>query len=193
MGDDDEQVPIPFAPVPSRTRRRDGWTEAVQRAFIAALARCGSARAAARQVGKSVRGAYALLDRPGSEGFAEAWDRAVLIGRDATRDCVIDRAMSGAWVPVVRRGRIVRMEYRYFDRLAMAILSGRGRDVEEDRRAAARARDHRVRLREEDGRRAAEAEALEERQRAYGEALEREVKKGQALAARARAPRITIL
>lgn len=123
--DNDDQDPIPFIPVPSRTNRRDGWTEARQRAFIAALSRCGSAAASARQVGKSVRGAYALMERPGAESFIAAWDLAVAMGRDATRDNVIDRAMHGAWVPVVRRGRTVRMEFRYFDRLAIALLSGR--------------------------------------------------------------------
>lgn len=153
--DADASIEIPFDPVPSLTNRRGGWTEARQRAFIAALARCGSARAAARQVGMSVRGAYALLDRSGSESFGEAWDRAVEIGRDATRDCVIDRAMKGAWVPIVRRGRIVRMEFRQFDRLAIAILSGRERDVEEDRRRAASSRAHRRALREDDRRREA--------------------------------------
>ena len=55
-----KDVRIQFAPAPSKTNRRDGWTEAGQRAFVAALARCASARAAARRVGKPVRGAGAL-------------------------------------------------------------------------------------------------------------------------------------
>ncbi|HEY0625631.1 MAG TPA: hypothetical protein VGD10_02750, partial [Allosphingosinicella sp.] len=135
--------------------------------------RCGSATAAARQVGKSVRGAYALRERAGAESFAAAWHMAVAIGIDATRDCVIDRAMHGGWVPVVRRGRIVRMEFRQFDRMAIAILSGRGKDIEEQRAEAARVRAYRKSLREEDLRRAAvrkaaaeaEARAAEERKK----------------------------
>ncbi len=43
---------LAFTPVPSASRRRDGWTEPRQREFIAALSRCGSVSAAARQVGK---------------------------------------------------------------------------------------------------------------------------------------------
>lgn len=86
---------------------------------------------ALRQVGLSARSVYALLDKDGAESFAEAWDAAVLMGVDATRANVIDRAMKGAWVPVVRRGRIVGMKFRYFDNLAIALLSGRGRDIDE--------------------------------------------------------------
>jgi hypothetical protein len=152
---------IPFDPVPSRANRRNGWTEARQRAFIAALARCGSVAAAARQVGKSVRGLYALRERPGAEGFCAAWDEAAERGVHATLDNVIDRAMHGGWVPVVRRGRIVRMEFRHFDRLAIAILSGRGRDIEENRAERARIRAYRRSLKEEDRRRAEVAAAHE--------------------------------
>jgi hypothetical protein len=64
--------------------------EARQRAFIAALARCGSVHAAARQAGKSAREAYALREREGAGSFAEAWHLAVEMGRNAVRDNVID-------------------------------------------------------------------------------------------------------
>jgi hypothetical protein len=175
---DDEPIEIPFDPVPSQTNRRDGWTEARQRAFIAALARCASATASARQVGKSVRSAYKLLERPGSESFAAAWDRAVEIGRDATCDCVIDRAMNGAWVPVVRRGRIVRMEFRYFDRLAMSVLAGAGRDLEQERLQAARSRAYRRELREEDRRRLDEERRLAAAEADYRSELEALVARG---------------
>jgi hypothetical protein len=123
--DDETEEPIPFHPVPSRTRRKDGWTPERQRGFIAALARCGSVIAAAKHVGMSASSAYRLLDREGSESFAKAWDEAAEMGRDRVRDCSIDRATHGAWVPVMRKGKIVRMEFRYFDRLAIAVLSGR--------------------------------------------------------------------
>jgi hypothetical protein len=154
----DPEDEIPFDPVPSRTGRRDGWTEAKQRAFVAALARCGSVAAAARHVGRSASGAYRLLDRDGAESFAAAWDMAAEVGRDRMRDCAIDRATNGAWVPVMRRGKIVRMEFRYFDRLAIAVLSGREAalgNMAQDR-AEARAIGRRQRAEE---RRQAEAEA----------------------------------
>ncbi len=183
----DDSDPVDFTPVPLRARR-DGWTPERQRAFIAALARCGSVSAAARQVGKAVRGAYRLLDRPGAGSFAEAWDLAAEMGRDATRDCVIDRAMHGAWVPVVRRGRIVRLEFRTFDKLAIAVLSGRDRHLAEARRAgpgprAERAADaaRRQELKAEDARRAAIARENEDLWQAAGHRL----------AEKARAPRAT--
>ncbi len=49
---------IEFAPVPQLRRRRVGWDEARQRAFIALLARTPSVGHAARAVGLSARSAY---------------------------------------------------------------------------------------------------------------------------------------
>jgi hypothetical protein len=155
--DNETEDEIPFDPVPSRTRRKDGWTPERQRGFIAALARCGSVTAAAKHVGMSASSAYRLLDREGSESFAEAWDIAAEMGRDRIRDCTIDRARNGAWVPVMRRGKIVRMEFRHFDRLAIAILSGRERALDNSAEDRAEARAIRRRQREE-ARRRAEAE-----------------------------------
>ena len=48
-----------FTPVPTR-QRDDGWSPARQRAFLEALASCGSVSAAARVVGLSRESAYAL-------------------------------------------------------------------------------------------------------------------------------------
>ncbi|MGE3395358.1 MAG: hypothetical protein AB7H79_00470, partial [Sphingomonas sp.] len=70
----------------------------------------------------------------GGIDFARAWDEAADIGRARTIDNVIDRAQHGSWVPIVRRGRIVRMEYRYFDRLALALLGDRDRPDDFHRR-----------------------------------------------------------
>jgi hypothetical protein len=191
MSDSPDDDPLDFTPVPSATRRRDGWTEARQRAFIAALARCGSVSASARQVGKSRRGAYTLRERPGAESFSEAWDVAAEMGAEATRDCVIDRAMHGAWVPIVRRGRIVRMEFRYFDKLAIGILAGRGRDIEENRAERERIRAYRRAVREEDRRRREVDEAhrkLEEQV-----AREQEEKREKERLARQTPPRIRLI
>lgn len=153
----DSEDEFPFDPVPSRTNRKDGWTPERQRGFIAALARCGSVTAAARHVGKSASGAYRLLDRDGAESFAAAWDLAAERGRDRMRDCSIERAMHGAWVPVMRRGKIVRMEFRYFDRLAIAVLSGRDSALADTMEDRAEARAIRRRQRAE-ARRRSEAE-----------------------------------
>lgn len=70
---------LDFDPVPRRTARADGWTEDVQRAFIAALSLTGSPRAACRAVGKAAYGAEQLRHVPGNEGFLAAWDEALEI------------------------------------------------------------------------------------------------------------------
>ncbi|PWG01324.1 hypothetical protein [Sphingosinicella humi] len=131
----DEEEDIPFTPVPVRARR-DGWTEARQRGFIRALRRIGSAAAAARSVGKSARGAHKLRSRPGAESFAAAWDEAAALGHDNLRDHVIDRALHGAVVPRFRAGRQVGVAHRYYDALAIAVLSGRGAGLAERLRQA---------------------------------------------------------
>ncbi|HKP33315.1 MAG TPA: hypothetical protein VJT70_00875 [Sphingomicrobium sp.] len=49
-------------------------------------------------------------------------------------------------MPVVRRGRVVRMEFRHNDRLAIGILSGRGGCVAERREQATSRRRYRLQL-----------------------------------------------
>jgi hypothetical protein len=134
------ELPIPFDPVPRLRNRRDGWTEEAQRAFIAALCEHGCVTSAARVVGRSVRGAYALLGSPGADSFAEAWDQALAYGIDRLRDAAMVRALQGAWVPVVRKGRLVRQEFRHNDRLAIAMLGGSitGMNIENRERASSR-------------------------------------------------------
>ncbi len=193
---DDAPPALDFTPVGLQRKRRDGWTPARQRAFIAALARCGSVAAAAREVGMSPRSAYALLDRPGAESFADAWDAAVVTGKEALLGGVIDRALKGAYVPVIRRGRLVRMEFRYFDALAGAVLSGRNRDFYEEQRArrhwrdAVRAGKEQDRLKAE--RERAEQEALAAFHREHERAWQ-EIKEKEAAARRAAGPRVYFL
>ena len=137
LSPEDDAPDIPFDPVPRLRIRRRGWTPERQRGFIAALARCGSVSAAARHVGMSARTAYRLLDAPGADSFAAAWDAAVDQGVERTRSDALQRAFHGAFVPVYRRGKLVRVEHRRCDRLAIALLSGRDREVDAYRRAAA--------------------------------------------------------
>ena len=158
-----EPETIPFTPVLLRRTHRNGWTPDRQREFIAALARCGSVTAAARSVGLSPRSAYALLDKPDSDSFAEAWDLAVVMGIDALRDSVIDRATNGAWVPITRRGKITGKRFKYFDTLAIAVLSGRGVDIVQQQEDRARARAARQEWRERDRAEAAASEELARR------------------------------
>lgn len=128
---------ILFDPVPQERRRRVGWDAERQRAFIALLARLPSVGHAAREVGMSRRSAYMLLDKPGAEQFAKAWDMALDFGMDRLRTSSISRCLDGGdFVPVIRKGKMVRVEFRRNDGLAIALLSGQGRDVDHYRRGA---------------------------------------------------------
>lgn len=136
MSDESASPEIPFDPVPVRARH-DGWTPERQRAFLAALARCGSVSAAARALGKTRRSAYLLRERPGAESFAAAWDAAAERGADNLRDHVIERALHGAVVPRFHRGRITGLVHRYYDHMAVAVLGGRGIGMADRLRKAA--------------------------------------------------------
>jgi hypothetical protein len=128
---------ILFDPVPQERRRRVGWDADRQRAFIALLARLPSVGKAARAVGMSRRSAYKLLDKPGAEQFSKAWDMALEFGMERLRSSSVSRCLDGGdFVPVFRKGRMVRVEFRRNDGLAIAILSGKGRDVDHYRRGA---------------------------------------------------------
>ncbi|MFN3944022.1 MAG: hypothetical protein ACK4K7_03725 [Allosphingosinicella sp.] len=116
-------APLVFDPVPSASRRRDGWTAGRQRAFIDALARIGLVSEAAKAAGMSRKSAYALLKRAGPDsGFARAWEAAQAQGQDVVRSHAIDQALNGVEVPYFYRG-IQRGTRRLFnDRLLIAAL-----------------------------------------------------------------------
>ncbi len=69
-----------FAPVPVRYRR-DGWTPARQRQFVAALAGGGCVLAACRRVGQSAEAYYRLRRRPDAAGFRAACASAFRLAR----------------------------------------------------------------------------------------------------------------
>ena len=148
----DDTPLIEFTPVPRQRRRRNGWTEQRQREFIAALAECGSVGRAARSVGMNARTAYRLLDAEGADDFARAWDQAIDIGIERVRLAALERALTGAPVAVYRRGKLVRVETRYNDRLAIALLSGRDNSIDAYRRTAVSRRAYRQDLRDYDKR-----------------------------------------
>jgi hypothetical protein len=185
----DGPEPIPFTPVPRRRSRKDGWTEQVQRDFIACVQLTGSISASARAVGMNVRGAYRLLHSDGADSFAEAWDTAFEEGIARLRSDAMDRALNGAFVPVYRRGRLVRVEHRRNDRLAIALLGGRDRSVDHYRRTAVSRREYWNDVRQADERLSAEARQSEESQRAYDEELQRMLDKAKAM----RSPRVRSL
>jgi hypothetical protein len=151
---------LDFTPVPRLRRRRNGWTEETQRLFILALSECGCVSKAARAVGMSPRSAYRLLEADGADSFAEAWDQAIARGVERLRDEAMKRALEGAWVPVYRKGRLVRVELRRNDRLAIALLSGRNASIADNRERAVSRRSYRLKLKAE-----AEREAEDQRRR----------------------------
>jgi hypothetical protein len=145
---------LDFTPVPRLRNRRNGWTAETQALFIGALEQCGCVSRAAQAVGMNARGAYRLLGAPGADGFAAAWDQAIARGVERLRADAFERAFSGAWVPVYRKGRLVRVEHRRLDRLAIALLSGREASVADKRERATSRRRYRMFL---DGKRAEKA------------------------------------
>jgi hypothetical protein len=75
---------LDFEPVPRR-KRANGWDEAVQRAFIAALAVTGSDKQAATVVGRNAYGVNQLCEAKGNEGFLAARARAFEIFAEKER------------------------------------------------------------------------------------------------------------
>jgi hypothetical protein len=114
--------PFAFEPIPSATKRRDGWTPERQRGFITALAGIGMVEAAANSVGMSRKSAYDLLDRAGPDsGFAAAWAAAQQQGRGNAFLAAAERA-GGVEVPHFYRGVQCGTDRVYNDGLLLAAL-----------------------------------------------------------------------
>jgi hypothetical protein len=90
----DDDPLLAFEPVPHVQLRRNSITPDVQRAFIAHLAATGIVKSAAAHVGKSLEALYKLRQRPGAEGFCEAWDEALRWGVLRLEDCATERALA---------------------------------------------------------------------------------------------------
>jgi hypothetical protein len=110
-----------FIPAPVRARH-DGWTPERQRAFIEALADCGSVTEAARRVGMSVESAYRLRRHPLGMNFARAWEATLVVGVERLKDIAFERATTGTATPVFYRGEQVGERRTYNDRLLMFLL-----------------------------------------------------------------------
>ena len=153
---------IAFDPVPRRRARRNGWSEERQRLFVFALSRCGSIARAARSVGMTPRSAYHLMDADGADSFVKACDEAITEGLERVRAGALERALGGAFVPVFRRGKLVRVEHRRCDRLAIALLAGKDRSVDDYRRNHLSRRQYRQDMKDLDARRAEQQREAEE-------------------------------
>lgn len=111
-----------FSPWVAVRQRANGWSTHDQRLFIHELTRCGSVGMAAKSVGKSPRSAYALREKLGAESFSAAWLRAVALGIERIRSCLMDRFIHGEETPRFYHGRIVGTVRKYKDRAMIAIL-----------------------------------------------------------------------
>lgn len=111
FGQDD---PITFNPVPSKSKRRDGWTPKRQSDFIHALQRGHSVTAATRAVGMSRRSAHRLRERPGAKSFCKAWDMAISMAKDDAVAMMHEQCVTGELHPVYYQGRIIAWR-RHFD------------------------------------------------------------------------------
>jgi hypothetical protein len=121
--DDD---PFVFTPVLMQRNRRDGWTPRRQHDFIQALAVSGSVHRAAQAVGKTRQSAYALLNRPGAEEFARAWDAAAAMGYDQQYDRAVERVLHGVTSPRFYKGKQVGTRHHFDYRLVAAVLGAKG-------------------------------------------------------------------
>jgi len=112
-------------PVPRKCQRHDGWTPERQRAFIEALADCGSVKSAANSVGMTDAGAYQLRRHPEAGGFRKAWEGALKLGVERLEDVAMERALHGVEVPVYHFGAVVGTRRVYNDKLLMFLLRNR--------------------------------------------------------------------
>lgn len=121
--DESAKIPIPhFTPVPMARIRKDGWTPARQRIFLAALATTGLVSRAAKAAGMGVTSAYNLRKRKEAESFAAAWDQVERAARDRALSYVIAHVMHGETHPRFYRGRFVGTVHRIDRKVALAAV-----------------------------------------------------------------------
>lgn len=113
--------PPAFTPVPVRARS-DGWTPARQRRFITLLIEARSPARAAREIGMTKEGAYALRRRPDAASFAAAWDAAVARPlAPPSKPGLYERGVEGVIMPYFF-GNLQRGEVRRYDDNALIRL-----------------------------------------------------------------------
>ena len=127
-GGAEAKPPLPeFTPVPRRYRH-DGWTPERQKAFIEALADCGSVTRAAGMVNMAQANCYALRRSPGAEEFRRAWDAALDFGLKRLKDIAFERAVEGELIPVFVAGKLMGFRRKRNDALLMFCLRHYGQD-----------------------------------------------------------------
>jgi len=102
-----------------------------------------------------------------------AWDTAIAQGLASLRQDSIARALNGALVPVYRRGRLVRVEHRRNDRLAIALLGNRDNEIDRHHYAALRRHAVKMEWKAVDRARAERMRAEKEAEQAYNDEIAR--------------------
>ncbi|MEO1221588.1 MAG: hypothetical protein AAFY42_09620 [Pseudomonadota bacterium] len=116
---------LAFEPYRHKQPRSNAILPDLQREFVAHLAATGVVTSAARHIGKSMEALYKLRHRPGAEGFARAWDRAVQLGVERLEDTALARAIEGSERKIIRGGEVVATERFHNEALVMFFLRNR--------------------------------------------------------------------
>lgn len=116
--------PAEYRWVPVKRRPRyDGWTEEKQRRFIEALADTGQVSLAAKIVGLTREGAYALRRSAHGAAFARAWDAARHHAGSMLEDIAFERAIEGREENVFNEyGEVIATKRIVNDRLLQFLL-----------------------------------------------------------------------
>lgn len=112
----------PVSPDVATRTRADGWTVERQRAFLEALADCGSVRAACARVGMSAQAAYALRRRSDARAFRQAWDAARAMAAQVLEEAAWDRAIHGTVRQHFYHGEMIAETRVYSDKLLLGLI-----------------------------------------------------------------------
>lgn len=112
----------PLSPDVATRTRADGWTVERQRAFLEALADCGSVRAACARVGMSAQAAYALRRRSDARAFRQAWDAARAMAAQVLEEAAWDRAIHGTVRQHFYHGEMIAETRVYSDKLLLGLI-----------------------------------------------------------------------
>jgi hypothetical protein len=111
------------------------WTPANQRLFLEALAETGCVSLACAAASMSRRAAYNLRNRKDGAAFRMGWDAAQLVARCVVADTLMERALLGQTVEVVRDPETHTSRSTRFDaQLGRALLTRLDRLAEGDAR-----------------------------------------------------------
>lgn len=122
---EDDDPLLDFEPYQHARPRSNSITPDLQRTFVSHLAATGVVTSAARKIGRSMEALYKLKQKPGAEGFARAWDRAVQLGVERLEDTALARAIEGSERKLYRNGELVGTERFHNEALVMFFLRNR--------------------------------------------------------------------